>query len=426
MTIIAPRGTFDIYSEEMLRWQCLEREIRRIMNLFSYNEIRTPIFESTELFMRGIGEETDIVTKEMYTFNDKGGRSNTLRPEGTASVVRSYVERKMSSENRITKLYYIAPMFRYERPQAGRYRQHHQFGVEAIGSESADVDVEVIALIMQLYQGIGLKNLELRLNSVGCPECRPTYINELKGFLRGVEDQLCTDCKIRASKNPLRVLDCKNEKCGQILEKSPVITQYLCEGCEKHFENTKNGLGRLSISYILDSRLVRGLDYYTKTTFEVRAVGIGAQDSIAGGGRYDTLIEMLGGPPTPAVGFGAGIERLLATLDKYGIELPIKEDPLIFFALLGEKARENGLPLLYECRKRGVRCETDYFDRGLKAQLKAANRLKATCVVMIGEEETASGKAMIRDFTTKEQTQVAFSELADYIMKKLKEVCADD
>lgn len=422
MAITAPRGTVDIYSDDIRRWHYLEAEIRRIMDLFLYNEIRTPIFESTELFLRGIGQETDIVTKEMYTFEDKGKRSITLRPEGTASVVRSYVERNMSSENRITKLYYIAPMFRYERPQAGRLRQHHQFGVEALGSESADVDVEVIALAMQLYGELGLKSLELRLNSVGCPECRPNYLKKLKEFLINVEPELCNDCKNRAVKNPLRVLDCKNEKCGEILQNAPEISNFLCDNCDEHFLKTKKGLEQLSIPYILDSRLVRGLDYYTKTTFEVRAVGIGAQDSIAGGGRYDHLVEMLGGPATPAVGFGAGIERLLATLQKHGVELPIRQQPIVFFALLDEQGREKGLPLLYEFRKRGVRCETDHFGRSLKSQLKTANKLNARWVVMVGEQETASGNVILRDFTTKEQIQVAFSDVADYIMKKLEEV----
>ena len=425
MKINAARGTIDITPEIIETWHWLENEIRSIMDIFQYKEIRTPIFERTELFNRGVGQETDIVTKEMYTFEDKGGRSLTLRPEGTASVVRSYIERKLYGAGQITKLYYIAPMFRYERPQAGRYRQHHQFGVEAMGADSPDIDIEVIALVMQLYQRLGLSQLQLRLNSVGCPECRPEYLNILKEYLVGQKQALCDDCATRMEKNTLRVLDCKNKDCKKVLEGAPHITDFLCDSCETHFAHVKNGLDLLKIEYFHDSRLVRGLDYYTKTTFEVVATGIGAQDSIAGGGRYDGLVEMLGGPPTPAVGFGAGMERLLATLEKYGVDVPGEKYFKVFFAMLDDGSREIGMPILFECRQKNMHCEMDFLNRSLKAQLKAANRMDARCAVIIGENEVAAGEAVVRDFNTKEQKQVAFSEICNYIMKEFIERGSD-
>lgn len=417
--ITAPRGTVDITPEKIREWHYTECEIRRIMELFQYNEIRTPIFENTELFLRGVGEGTDIVTKEMYTFNDKGGRSITLRPEGTASVVRSYIENNYFGINKLTKFYYIGPMFRYERPQAGRLRQHHQFGVEAIGAASPDVDVEVIALAMHLYGSLGLKNLNMRLNSVGCADCRQEYLKQLKAFFEDKRDQLCSDCNVRLDKNPLRVLDCKNPSCGEQLKSAPDITDYVCVGCREHFENVIDGLKKLDINYVLDKKLVRGLDYYTRTTFEVVASGIGAQDSIAGGGRYDNLVKSLGGPDTPAVGFGSGIERLIATLKKFEIDLPMKARETVFFAFLDNKSRKIGLPVLYECRKLGISCETDYFDRSLKAQLKLADKLNARYVIIIGEDEIAKNSALIRDFKTKEQSGVEISKISEYIQKNL-------
>jgi histidyl-tRNA synthetase len=416
--IKAPRGTVDISPEEMKIWSFIEREIRSKMNIFSFNEVRTPIFEHTELFKRGVGEQTDIVTKEMYNFYDKGGRKLTLKPEGTASVVRFYVEKKYYGIKKLDKMFYISPMFRYERPQAGRYRQHHQFGVEALGSESPLVDAEIISLAISFYKGVGLENLELKLNSVGCPECRPGYLKELKSFLEQGGDQLCEECRVRMAKNTLRVLDCKNPGCRSFLTGAPKITEYLCEECDLHFEELKRALTSVGIGYTLDPYLVRGLDYYTKTTFEIVAVGIGAQDSIAGGGRYDGLVEMLGGPATPAVGFGAGIERLIATMKKFGVEPPEEPARGVFFVFLDETARNAGLPLMYECRAQGIQCDMDYFGRSMKAQMKAANKGGIRCVVIMGEDELAQGRALVRDFETKDQKQVAFSELPQYIMKE--------
>jgi len=354
----------------------------------------------------------------MYTFEDKGGRSLTLKPEGTASVVRFYVEKKYYGIKKLDKMFYISPMFRYERPQAGRYRQHHQFGVEALGSDNPLVDVEVISLAIMFYKGIGLENLELKLNSVGCPECRPQYLQELKSFLEQGRERLCADCQVRMDKNALRVLDCKNAACKNYLVEAPKITEFLCKECDLHFEEVKSTLSRVNISYILDPYLVRGLDYYTKTTFEIVAVGIGAQDSIAGGGRYDGLVEMLGGPPTPAVGFGAGIERLIATMKKFGIEPPEHEARGVFFVFLDDNARSAGLPLLYACRALGISCDMDHFGRSMKAQMKAANKGGVRSVVIIGEDEVAKETAIIRDFKTKDQKEVAFSELPQYIIKE--------
>ena len=416
--ITAPRGTVDITPEEIKTWQYIEEEIRRKMNIFSFNEIRTPIFEHTELFKRGVGEQTDIVTKEMYTFEDKGGRSLTLKPEGTASVVRFYVEKKYYGIKKLDKLFYISPMFRYERPQAGRYRQHHQFGVEVLGSDSPLVDVDVISLAMMFYRGIGLENLELKLNSVGCPECRPGYLSALRQYLEEISEHLCKDCQIRKEMNPLRVLDCKNPTCKKYLENAPKITGSLCTACELHFDAVKSGLVNIGISHVLDHNLVRGLDYYTRTTFEIVAIGIGAQDSIAGGGRYDGLVEMLGGPHTPAVGFGAGIERLIATLKKFGVEPPQQPGRGVYFVFLDSVSRDKALSLMYECREKGIICDMDYFDKSMKAQMKAAGKNDFRCVVIIGEDEVSGGRAVIRDFETREQKEVAFSDVPDYIINQ--------
>jgi histidyl-tRNA synthetase len=416
MTVKAVRGTIDITPEEIGEWHYIEHEIRRIMDLFNYKEIRTPIFEHTELFQRGVGEETDIVTKEMYTFPDKGGRSLTLRPEGTAAVVRSCIEKNNFGIHKLNKLYYIAPMFRYERPQAGRLRQHHQFGVEAFGSERPEIDIEVIALASFFFECLGLNDLQMRLNSVGCAECRPAFVKQLKGFLEIKKDALCQECVARAEKNTLRVLDCKNEHCKNTLKEAPIIADSLCAPCAEHFSEVKKGLEGLGIHYVLDSKLVRGLDYYTRTTFEVVALGIGAQDAVAGGGRYDNLVKTLGGPETPGIGFGSGMERLIITLGKHGIQIPQETRNVVFFALLDHASRSIGVNIIHQCRRQGVSCETDFLGRNLKAQLKAADKCNARFVVIIGEDEIAVGKAKIKDFVSKEQIEIELSRISEYLI----------
>lgn len=413
MEIKAPRGTVDITPEESGRWIYVEGRIRSVMGRFGYREMRTPLFESTELFARGVGEGTDIVNKEMYTFTDKGGRSLTLRPEGTAPVARAFIEHGMYGQEKATKVYYIGPMFRYERPQAGRFRQHYQFGAECLGAPGPLADVEIVALAMEIYRGLGLKELSLILNSIGCPECRPAYLAKLKEWLRGVEGELCEDCRTRMEKNALRVLDCKQEHCRKATEGAPASHEHLCAACAEHFAAVRGHMERLGIRYTLDARLVRGLDYYTRTTFEIVSGKIGAQSAVAGGGRYDGLIETLGGKATPGVGFGAGLERLLMVLEQEGVELATGQGPLVYFALLGAAAVEKGLGLAQAARAAGVRCETDLFGKGLKGQLKTAGRIDATHVVIVGEDELAKGRCVLRDFKTGEQQEIELEKIVE-------------
>jgi len=400
------KGTHDILPEEVGQWRYVEELVRRMMAVYNYQEIRTPVFEHTELFSRSIGQDTDIVGKEMYTFTDEGQRSLTLSPEGTAPVVRAYIQNNLGAKLPLVKLFYMAPMFRQENPQQGRYRQFHQFGMEAIGSLDAAQDVEVIALAMGLYGELALQNLSLRLNSVGCRKCRPGYRDELKSFLKDCLPALCADCGGRYDKNPLRVLDCKKSGCREQTENTPLMTDHLCPECAAHFAKVKELLDQLNIAYILDGRLVRGLDYYTKTAFEVLSGELGAQDALGGGGCYDELIEMMGGDPTPAVGFAAGIERLLLVLAKQkGMQVP--PEPLDLFVIaLGDDARKAALGLLEELRHRRVRCDTDFLGRSLKAQMRAANRFKARYVLIIGEDELNKGRFILKDMEKSQQEEI--------------------
>ena len=411
--IRAPRGTMDVFPETPGIWRLLEETVRSVCRNAGYTEIRTPIFEHTELFQRGVGESTDIVEKEMYTFLDKGQRSITLRPEGTAPVVRSYLEHKMWAGPQPVKVYYIGPMFRYARPQLGRLRQHTQFGVEALGASSPALDAEVISLLISVYQSLGLEGFVVRLNSIGCSKCRHHYKESLISLLSKHVDELCGDCKRRLMRNPLRVLDCKNERCARLAKELPPIFEYLCEDCSQHFDGVTQCLKALDLVYELDPTIVRGLDYYTKTVFEVVHSGLGAQDALGGGGRYDGLAEELGGTPTPAVGFAAGIERAVQVLqeaagegagrDTFGVN--------VFIAAMGDEAKLQAFRMTHTLRKHGISADIDYLDRSLRSQMKYADKLGVKKVVIIGEDELRGDYAIVRDMATGEQTQVPFGDL---------------
>jgi histidyl-tRNA synthetase len=420
MAINIPRGTADVLPGEVELWQFIENRSREICKRYNYAEIRTPIFEHTELFQRGVGETTDIVEKEMYTFLDKGDRSLTLRPEGTAAVVRSYVENKMYGDpNQPTKLFYIGQMFRYERPQAGRMRQFTQFGIEAIGSHDPAIDAEVIALAMRLYQELGLANLRLEINSVGCKTCRPVHREHLLKHLEGVKDQLCEDCQSRLERNPLRILDCKNEKCQQLTVDSPTITEHLCEECDPHFEAVKAHLDRLGIAYHVNPRMVRGLDYYTRTAFEIMAEGFGAITTICGGGRYNGLVAEVGGNDMPGIGFAMSIERVLLTLKSQGIELPVSKGLDCYLVALGEEAEKASLSILDPLRNAGISCDKDYVGRKMKAQFKAADRYGAKFVLILGEDELANQQILIKNMANGEQKKVSFNDYVTVIKELL-------
>jgi len=417
--INAPRGTNDILPPESAKWNYLELKAKYIFDLYNYDEIRTPIFEYTELFQRGIGEATDIVEKEMYTFEDKSGRSLTLRPEGTASVVRSFLENKIYGQAQPTKYFYIGPMFRYERPQAGRYRQFYQLGVEVFGTQDPMVDAEVIAVGMHYMDILGLKDLQLYINSIGCPDCRPQYLDNLTEYLNDNKEDLCDDCQNRINKNPLRVLDCKNESCQTVIKNAPKIIDHLCEECETHFNSLQNNLKSINIDYEIDTTLVRGLDYYTKTAFEVKYEGLGAQDTIFGGGRYDKLAEEIGSKDVPGIGFALGIERLLLTLDKQEIEIPIDKSIDIYLTTIGQKAKIASFELLEKFRKKGIKAEIDYQDRSVGGQMKSADRMNATYTVIIGENELESGKATVRNMKDGEEQEIKLESIVESIEKMI-------
>lgn len=420
MEYTRPRGTNDILPEDAGKWHELELILRLVAKLYGYQEIRTPIFEHTELFLRSVGETTDIVEKEMYTFTDRGERSLTLRPEGTAPTVRAFVENKLYSGPQPTKLFYIGPMFRYDRPQAGRYRQFHQFGVEVFGSKDPCIDAEVITMAMDIYHRLGLNDLSVELNSVGCPECRPVHREALQKYLSKKKDDLCATCQSRYEKNPLRILDCKNKACQDIVADAPTIDQMLCSDCRMHFTRVQDYLRALGVRYNLNSRLVRGLDYYTQTAFEIVAKGIGAQSSIGGGGRYDKLIEQIGGPSLPGIGFALGLERILLTLKEQGIQLESRAKVQVFVAALGEEAQLTGAVLAQELRRLGLTVEQDYLNRSLKAQLKAADRFKAVYTVIIGEEEVKNNQAVIRDMRNASQLVVGLQDAGQYVLQELE------
>lgn len=413
-----PRGTEDILPGTSEKWHYLEEKARSLCRLYGYREIRTPIFEHTELFQRGVGDTTDIVEKEMYTFYDRSGRSLTLRPEGTAPVVRAFLEHRLYSGPLPVKLFYIGPMFRYGRPQAGRLRQFHQLGVEVFGSRDPAVDAEVIALAMDFYRQVGLKSLELHLNSVGCPACRPVHREKLKAYLRDKLDILCPTCQGRFERNPLRIFDCKSEVCQELVAQAPTITGSLCPDCAEHFRRVLRYLEDLGIEYILDEHLVRGLDYYTNTAFEIMVAGIGAQSSIGGGGRYDGLVEACGGPPTPGIGFGLGLERILLALKAQGKEIEVKSGIDVLVATSGPDLEGAALRLLKALRANDITADKDYMGRSLKAQMKYADRYPAKLVIILGEEELAKGEVIVRNLRTGEQREVTWQEIIAFCQRE--------
>ncbi len=407
------KGTRDILPEEINKWQYIEDIAKKLFENYGYNEIRVPVIEATELFQRGVGETTDVVQKEMYVFEDKGGRSVSLRPEGTAGVIRAYLENGMASLPSPVKLFYAMPMYRYENVQKGRQREFHQIGAELIGSESYDADVEMIQMISLFIEKLNIKDIELKINSIGCPTCRKQYQEALKDFIRPNLDKYCDTCKTRFEKNPMRILDCKEETCKKLNEGAPKITDYLCEECRTHFENLKKSLKALNIEFTIDTSIVRGLDYYTKTVFEFVSKVDGL--TVFGGGRYDGLIEELGGASTPAVGFACGEERLISLFldNNPNINLDKKMD--LFVTYIGEEANIYATKLVADLRKNGLYAEKDIMGRSLKAQFKYADKKNANYVITLGDSEVASGKAGIKQMSTGNTTEIELS--TDAIIK---------
>jgi histidyl-tRNA synthetase len=418
MQMQAPKGTRDITPKESSKWQYVERIIRDFCDKYCLNEIRTPAIEHTELFLRGVGDTTDIVQKEMYTFLDKGDRSITLKPEGTAGVVRMFLENKLFNDAQPTKMYYLySPVFRYEKPQAGRLREHHQFGIEIFGAGRASADAECIKLALDVIHAVGLKDLSVNINSIGCPKCRSVYNAHLKEYFNANISGLCETCRNRLQKNPLRILDCKEEKCGEVVKSAPLILDSLCEECAGHFEELKSCLDAAGIGYSVNPYIVRGLDYYTKTVFEIISTHIGSQGTVCGGGRYDGLIEELGGPSMPGVGFGMGMERLFLAAENQGIEFPDQKPADVFIATMGENARSVGFTLVNKLRESGLKAECDHVGRSMKAQFKYADKLNARYVVSLGDDELASGTAKLKDMGTGEETSVPIAGIIDSIIK---------
>ncbi|EST13423.1 histidine--tRNA ligase [Sporolactobacillus laevolacticus] len=420
MQIQIPRGTYDVLPVDAFAWQKIEKTAREVCALFNYKEMRTPIFESTNLFQRGVGDTTDIVQKEMYNFKDRGGRDLTLRPEGTASFVRAYVEHKLFGlPSQPQKLYYIGPMFRYERPQAGRMRQFTQFGAEALGSADPSIDAEVIALAMTFYQKLGLKSLNLVLNSLGDPESRAAHRDALIAHFKPSIGEFCEDCQNRLEKNPLRILDCKEDHDHPLMATAPSIIDYLNEESREYFAKVKAILDEMGIAYELDPTLVRGLDYYNHTTFEIMGASKGAITTLMGGGRYNGLVSELGGPETPGIGFALSIERLLLALEVEGVQLSAAPSLDCFIVAIGEKAENKAPVLLNQLRQSGLYADKDYMERKVKGQFKQADRDHAKFVVVIGDEELEAQKAVVKNMADGTQEDVAFASLTDYLKEKL-------
>ncbi len=416
----APRGTKDITPKDVYKWHYIEKKFREICALYGYEEIRTPIFEHTEVFSRSVGDTTDVVQKEMYTFTDRGDRQLSLKPEGTAGVIRSFIENKMYADTQPTKLYYITPCFRYERPQAGRQRQFHQFGIEVLGSDGPSVDAEVISLAVQFFNEMGLNNLSVNINSVGCPTCREEYNRKLKEYLDQKVDVLCETCLERKDKNPMRVIDCKNPHCKENLQDIPFMIDHLCEGCKDHFDKLQTYLKEMDINYVVDKTIVRGLDYYKKTAFEIISNDIGSQSTVCGGGRYDGLVEMLGGPKgISGIGFALGAERLLLTLENNNIEIENPKSTDIYIATIGDAAKTKSFKLIKDLRSNHISADNDHLDKSLKAQFKYSDKLNAKYTVVIGDDELANDTATLKNMKTSEQTTIKLSELVDELKKRL-------
>ncbi len=414
-----PKGTKDVTPDQSGKWRFVEDVAREVARSYNLKEIRTPTFESTELFSRGVGEDTDVVDKQMYTFPDKRGRSMTLKPEGTAGAVRMFVENNLGAGPLPVKTYYITPAFRYERPQAGRLREFHQFGIEIFGSASPDTDVEVICAASSFLKRLGIKT-RLEINSIGCKKCRKDYNRALVEYLSARRDELCPVCKERLERNPMRVLDCKEEGCKKIAASAPKVRDYLCDECSAHFEAVKERLDSLGVEYSFNPYIVRGLDYYTKTVFEFVSDEIGAQGTVCGGGRYDDLVETLGGAPTPAMGFAAGIERLILLMETSGASFGEERGPDIYLAGADDKGRETAFRIAEELRQKGVCAEFDHLSRSVKAQLKYADKIGSRFVAVIGESETESGKVSVKDMETGKDEEINLSDIFGYIEGRMK------
>ncbi len=415
MDFTALKGFKDILPEEVGIWQWLEAETREVFRRYGFQEIKPPILERTELFSRSIGQDTDIVSKEMYTFPDSKGESLTLRPEATASLVRAYIQHKLYQQNPVQKVFTIGPMFRHERPQKGRFRQFYQIDVEIFGDPGPRSDADLIVMAMCLFTTLGMTDLSLHINSLGCPECRARFREELRGYLAQSTPVLCADCQRRVETNPLRVFDCKVERCKEIVTGAPSILDFICDDCKEHFQVLQDYLKGSQIPFNVDHKLVRGLDYYNRTTFEIQTDRLGAQNAVTGGGRYDGLVRQLGGPDHPAIGFAIGVERLVSLLRED--RAPEAPAPDLFVAALGEDAGEKAFTWVNALRKSGMWVEMEYASKGLKAQMKRADRLRARKVLMVGENELATGKGILRDMETKDQVEVALDNLEDNLRR---------
>lgn len=415
-----PKGTKDVLPELSYKWRFIENAARETAEIFNINEVRTPVFEHTELFLRGVGETTDVVNKEMYTFEDKGGRSITLKPEGTAGVVRMFIENGLASTPMPLKTFYITPCFRYERPQAGRLREFHQFGVEVFGAKSAETDAEIIFAASTFLNKLGVSKTELQINSIGCRICRAEYNKALKDYFRLHLEKMCATCRARFDKNPLRMLDCKEEDCKKITANAPKILDYLCGDCKTHFEKVKRLLTAQGVKYVVNPRIVRGLDYYTKTVFEFISTDIGAQGAVCAGGRYDNLVEELGGAALPAIGFAAGIERLLLLMENTGASFPAAQKPLIYVAGMDDITRAKAFEIVAELRLNGINAEADLMERSVKAQLKYADKSGAHYVAVIGGNELAANTVNIKNMADGTQTAVNLNEIYSYLKKEKK------
>jgi len=411
----APRGTSDILPKEQPYWRFIEQKAVNLCQLYGYERIDSPVFEDTQLFSRSVGEDTDIVEKEMYTFQDKGGGSLTLKPEVTASVCRAYIEHGMQNLPQPVKLYSIASVYRYERPQAGRYREHRQFNYEAIGDDDPALDAEVIDMAWQFFLSLNLRHLTLNLNSIGCKKCRPKYLAVLKDYYANYTGDICPDCKVRLKRNPLRLLDCKKPSCQQAASSAPRSSDHLCPQCDDHFNRLKKYLKLLEIPFEVNHRLVRGLDYYTRTVFEIQPEEEGAQSTLGGGGRYDDLIEELGGKPTPALGFATGMERIVLNLKRQKIPIPPLPQPQVFIAYAGDEVKDEAIKLAAALRRNGTGVIEAIGSKSLKAQLRQANNLGAHYAVIIGEQELKSGTVILRDMTAARQKTVPISELQELV-----------
>ena len=401
------KGTEDVLPKESYRWQFIEQVMREESKAYGFKEIRTPVFEHTELFARGVGQTTDVVQKEMYTFDTKGGESITLRPEGTAGAARAVLEHALENEGLPIKASYFVSCYRYEKPQAGRLREFHQFGLEEYGTQQPIADAELICAAQSVFDRLGIKQLRLELNSIGCPTCRADYHKALKDYFSQYKDKLCDTCLSRLDKNPMRILDCKSPICSEIAKDAPKITDYLCDECREHFEKVKSYLNAQNIAFKVNPRIVRGLDYYTKTVFEFISESIGAQGTVCGGGRYDGLIEELGGQKTPSLGFGLGIERLMLLMEAQGCEFPKESMPDLFIAALGEKAQLKAVEIANDMREEGFTCLYDVNGRGLRAQMKYANKLGAKYTIVLGDDEVESGIAKLKNMESGEETEIA-------------------